>query len=82
MTHLDIVGLCGSLRAGSFNRMALEFAGTVMPEGMALDIADIRPIPPFNADVLARGFPAEVSALRERIRRAEGVLVKLVRTHL
>jgi chromate reductase, NAD(P)H dehydrogenase (quinone) len=75
MSTLDIVGLCGSLRAGSFNRMALEFAGTVMPEGMALDIADIRAAPPFDADVFARGFPSEVSALRERIRRADGVLI-------
>jgi chromate reductase len=75
MSKLDIVGLCGSLRAGSFNRMALEFAGTVMPEGMALDIADIRPVPPFDGDVLARGFPAEISVLRERIRRADAVLI-------
>ena len=75
MSTLDIVGLCGSLRAGSFNRMALEFAGTMMPEGMALDIADIRAMPPFDADVLARGFPPEVSVLRERIRRADGVLI-------
>ena len=75
MTQLDIVGLCGSLRAGSFNRMVLEFAGTVMPEGMMLDIAGIRPVPPFDGDVLAHGFPAEVSVLRERIRRADGVLI-------
>jgi chromate reductase len=75
MSTLDIVGLCGSLRAGSFNRMALEFAGTMTPEGMALDIADIRAVPPFDADVLARGFPPQVSALRERIRRADGVLI-------
>jgi chromate reductase len=75
MSTLDIVGLCGSLRAGSFNRMALEFAGTMTPEGMALDIADIRAVPPFDADVLAGGFPPQVSALRERIRRADGVLI-------
>ena len=75
MTTLDIVGLCGSLRAGSYNRMALEFAGTVMPAGMKLEIAEIRTVPPFDADVLARGFPPEVHALRERIRRADGVLI-------
>jgi chromate reductase, NAD(P)H dehydrogenase (quinone) len=75
MSELDIVGLCGSLRAGSYNRIALEFAGTVMPQGMTLDIADIRPVPPFDGDVFARGFPTEVSALRERIRRADGVLI-------
>jgi len=75
MSTLDIVGLCGSLRAGSFNRMALEFAGTMMPQGMVLDIADFRAVPPYDADVFARGFPPEVLALRERIRRADGVLI-------
>jgi len=75
MAPLDIVGLCGSLRAGSYNRMALELAGTVMPAGMTLEIAEIRTVPPFDADVLARGFPTEVQVLRERIRRADGVLI-------
>jgi len=75
MSKLDIVGLCGSLRAASWNRMVLEFAGTVMPEGMVLDIAEIRPLPMFDADVFAQGFPAPVAALRERIRKADGVLI-------
>jgi len=75
MSTLDIVGLCGSLRAGAFTRMALEFAGTMMPEGMVLDVADFRALPPFDADVLAQGLPPEVAALRERIRRADGVLI-------
>jgi len=75
MSTLDIVGLCGSLRAGSYNRMALELAGTVMPAGMTLEIAEIRTVPPFDADVLARGFPPDVQVLRERIRRADGVLI-------
>jgi len=75
MSTLDIVGLCGSLRAGSFNRMALELAGALMPQGMRLDIAEFRTVPPFDSDVFARGFPPEVSALRERIRHADGVLI-------
>jgi len=75
MTKLDIVGLCGSLRAASWNRMVLEFAGTVMPEGMALDIAEIRPLSMFDGDVLAQGFPPPVVTLRERIRKADGVLI-------
>jgi len=75
MSTLDIVGLCGSLRAASWNRMALKLAGTLMPEGMALEIFEIRPIPPFDADILAQGFPAPAAALRERIRKADGVLI-------
>lgn len=75
MTTLDIVGLCGSLRAGSVNRMALKLAGSVMPPGMALEIVDLREIPMFDGDVLAQGFPAPVQALRERLQRADGLVI-------
>nr|AAL50015.1 putative NADH-dependent reductase [Burkholderia cepacia] len=72
---LDIVGLCGSLRSASINRAALKLAGESMPTGMTLDIAEIRDIPFFNGDVMAQGYPAAVAALRERIRRADGVVI-------
>ncbi|CAN5727143.1 NAD(P)H-dependent FMN reductase [soil metagenome] len=75
MSSFDIVGLCGSLRAGSFNRHLLKLAGESMAEDMKLEIAEIRDVPFFDADVLAKGFPASVAALRERIRRADGVLI-------
>lgn len=75
MNKLDIVGLCGSLRAGSLNRMALNLAGELMPEGMRLEQAEIREVPFFDGDLLAKGFPAPVVALRERIRKADGVLI-------
>lgn len=75
MNPLDIVGLCGSLRAGSINRMALHLVGQSMPAGMGLEMLDIREIPFFDGDVLAQGFPPAVQALRERIRRADGVVI-------
>jgi chromate reductase, NAD(P)H dehydrogenase (quinone) len=75
MTPLDIVGLCGSLRAGSLNRMALKLAGNSMPPSMKLDIVDWRDVPVFDGDVFAQGLPPAVAALRERIRRADGVLI-------
>jgi len=52
MNELDIAGLCGSLRAGSLNRMALKLAGEMMPEGMNLDPVEIRDIPMFDGDIL------------------------------
>ena len=75
MTTLDIVGLCGSLRRASLNHAALRLAGELMPAGMTLDIADWREAPVFDADVLAAGLPPPVAALRERIRRADGVVI-------
>ena len=75
MSTLDIVGICGSLRAGSLNRMALNLAAESMPAGMRMEVVEWRDIPPFDADVLAKGAPPAVTALNERIRRADGVVI-------
>ncbi len=75
MTTLDIVGLCGSLRAASFNRMAMALAAECMPASMALEVLDWREIPVFDGDVFERGLPPLVAALHQRIRRADGVLI-------
>lgn len=75
MTPLDIVGLCGSLRGASFNRMAINLAAECMPATMKLDLVEWREVPVFDGDVFARGLPPPVVALRERIRRADGVLI-------
>jgi chromate reductase len=75
MSKLDIVGLCGSLRAGSLNRSALKLAGNSMPESMQLEICEWRAIPLFDADEMAKGFPETVTTLRDRLKRADGVVI-------
>ena len=72
---LRIAGLCGSLRAKSYNLMALKAAGALMPEGMRLDIASIGDVPLYDADVQARGFPDVVTRLAATIRAADAVLI-------
>lgn len=74
MTTLDILGLCGSLRAGSYNRHALRLAGELMPETMRLDVVEWRELAFFDGDVFAQGMPAPVAQLRERVRRADALL--------
>ena len=75
MSALDVVGLCGSLRRASLNLAALRLAGELMPGSMALTIVPWRDVPVFDGDVFAQGLPPPVAALRERIRRADAVLV-------
>ena len=75
MSTLDIVGLCGSLRSASVNRAALRLAGSLMPDSMHMEVVEWREVPPFDADLMAQGYPASVQALRERIRRADGLLI-------
>ncbi|WP_313302818.1 NAD(P)H-dependent oxidoreductase [Diaphorobacter sp.] len=73
---MDIVGICGSARRQSFNRMLLNLAGECMPAPMHMEILEWADVPPFNADVLdAQGFPPVVQAIRERIRQADGVVI-------
>jgi chromate reductase len=73
--QIKVLGLCGSLRRGSFNRMALNAALEVVPPGMSLGIYDgLAEIPPYNDDVREKAYPATVQALRDRIAAADAVL--------
>ncbi len=72
---LKVLGICGSLRAASLNRAAMQLAGQVMPQGMTLQSLEWADVPPFNADVLAAGLPAAVQAARDKVRQADAVLI-------
>ncbi len=75
MNDLDIVGLCGSLRTGSVNRMALQLAAESLPQGASMEIVEWRDIPIFDADDMATGMPVAVTTLVDRLRRADGVVI-------
>ncbi|HZT51798.1 MAG TPA: NADPH-dependent FMN reductase [Stellaceae bacterium] len=73
--QLKVMGICGSLRRGSFNRMALKAAIELAPAGMAIEPYDaLGDIPPYNDDVREQGYPPVVQALRERIKAADALL--------
>jgi chromate reductase, NAD(P)H dehydrogenase (quinone) len=74
-TTLNILGICGSLRKGSFNLMALKAAQALAPVGMTIERFDIAPIPLYNEDVKAQGFPPVVAELRAKINAADGLLL-------
>jgi chromate reductase, NAD(P)H dehydrogenase (quinone) len=75
MSTLDIVAICGSLRQASLNRAALRLAAEVMPASMTLEVLTWADVPVYDADGFAPEMPAPVLRLRERVRRADGVLV-------
>ncbi len=74
MSDIKVLGICGSLRKGSFNMMALRVAQGLAPAGMKIDIADISAFPPYNEDVKAQGFPPAVQAFRDQIAAADALL--------
>lgn len=71
----QVAGLCGSLRAASYNRAALEAAGQLMPTGMRLRIESFAQLPIYCADEQERGWPPAVLALGEAIAQADAVLI-------
>lgn len=71
---VNVLALCGSLRKGSYNRMALNAARELLPEGMTLATHEIGGLPLYNEDVRNGNFPASARALCESIETAGGVL--------
>jgi chromate reductase len=71
---ISVLGICGSLRKGSFNRAALETAIELKPAGMEVAIADISQVPLYDEDVRAQGFPPPVETLRQQIKAADALL--------
>src|SRR5436853_3444457 len=69
-----VLGICGSLRKGSFNMAALRTAIEAKPAGMTIEVADIGSIPLYNEDVRAQGFPRTVGRLRRQIAAADALL--------
>ena len=71
-----ILGISGSLRAGSFNTALLHAAQQVAGDDVALEAATLHGIPLYDGDVEARdGEPAAVTALKQRILASDGVLL-------
>lgn len=71
-----IIGIAGSLRAGSYNKALLRAAATLMPPGATLEIAGIEGIPLYDGDVETNeGIPAPVQHLKELIAGSDGVLM-------
>ena len=75
MTQLTVLALSGSLRAKSYNTALLHEARRLAPVGMTVDIASIREIPLYDADLEARGFPRAVTALSARLKSADALLI-------
>lgn len=72
----SIVGISGSLRAGSLNSALLRAAAELMPAGSHLEIGDISGIPLYDGDVEAEsGIPGSVRELKERLAVADGILI-------
>ena len=71
---MNVLGVSGSLRKGSFNSSALRAAQGLAPAGMAIEIAEIGDIPLYNEDVRSAGLPTSVERFRGEIAAADALL--------
>ncbi len=70
-----ILALSGSLRQGSYNTSLARAATELAPDGVAVEVATLHGIPLYDGDVEARAIPEAVTALGDRIRAADAVLL-------
>ncbi|HEX8441515.1 NADPH-dependent FMN reductase [Archangium sp.] len=74
-----ILALCGSLRTGAFNKKLLDLAvAAARAQGAEVDVVEpksLGQLPFYDGDVEAQGLPAPVKELRDRLARANGLLI-------
>ena len=73
-----VVGLCGSLRHGSFTKMALKIALTAAASPVCeTELIDLLDFNLFFADGRSEkgGVPPDLERFRERIRSADGIII-------
>lgn len=73
---MNVLGIAGSLRQGSYNRMLLHTAVELAPDGMRIETFDLADVPLYNADLDTDDRrPEAVRALKQSIADADGVLI-------
>ena len=72
---MRILGISGSLRAGSHNTQLLRLAAEELPEGVELELyEDLASIPAFDQDLVDLA-PDEVERLKEAVAASDALLV-------
>jgi chromate reductase len=72
---VKILGIAGSLRAGSYNKALLRAARELAPAETDFVEFDVRHLPHYDGDVEAAGDPESVTAFKGAIREADVLLI-------
>ncbi|QEH40799.1 NADPH-dependent FMN reductase [Chitinophaga sp. XS-30] len=72
---IHIVGISGSLRAGSYNTSLLKAAMELLPEGVTAEIVRFDDVPMYNADLDTGDRPPAVRRFRETLAKADAFLI-------
>lgn len=76
MRPYRLAALTNSLRAGSYNRMALALVEELLPPGAALQWLDLRALPFYDTELeQAEGIPADVAQLGHALQQVDGLVI-------
>jgi chromate reductase, NAD(P)H dehydrogenase (quinone) len=70
---INVLAICGSLRAKSTNRGFVRYAQAHAPDGMQIHIADLLDVPFYNADLAEK--PPAVKRLLKQLAEADALLL-------
>ncbi|MBV2130527.1 NADPH-dependent FMN reductase [Arsukibacterium indicum] len=70
---INVLAICGSLRAKSTNRGLVRYAMANSPDGMKIHLADLMEVPFYNADLGEK--PAAVQTLLQQMAEADALLL-------
>jgi chromate reductase len=71
---LNIVGISGSLRRKSYNKMLLDLAASLLPDDAAYTFADMSALPLYSED-LESPLPDAVRQFKETVAAADAVII-------
>ena len=71
--EISILGIAGSLRKGSYNKLVLRAAQKLAPAGASIEIFELDGIPGFNQDE-EKNPPRKGADLKVRARAADAIL--------
>jgi len=72
---IRILGIAGSLREKSYNKLLLQAAAKLLAPSAELEIFDLNEIPLYDQDVEASGLPESVRALKRKIEDTDALLI-------
>ena len=70
-----LMGVSGSIRAGSYCTAILRTLGDALPDGVMMNIFGLGDIPPYNEDDEGERLPPAIADLRTAITQADGMVV-------
>ena len=72
---INVIGIAGSLRKGSYNRGLIRAAQELAPPNLSIEPFDLRGVPFYDGDLEEQGDPTEVRALKDSISSADALLL-------